>query len=95
MGRISKELKGLNDKTKTEEWPVENKDYYVVRVHQGKTAAPGWVFRASTRSGLTKERLIIALSNPKLGALAHMPYYGMWYVYPGAKPNKKWGPVCP
>lgn len=102
MGRSSEELKALKKLKKQAEaleWPVENVDYHLVRYKKTDRINAGWLFNAYTRRELSKTTIISVFQQYKNGnrkAQQAMPcLWTGWYVYPGPKPDKKWGPVCP
>lgn len=90
MGNISEELKEIKKRAKK---PVETR-YHLVRMKGDETAPAGWLLRGRTKAYFSDARIEEALGNPRPGN-AQRIYIVCWYMYPGPKPDKKWGPVCP
>lgn len=94
MGRTSKELKELKER-KDAQYPVEGKDYYIERVKVGDTAMSGWVGRYRKKSSFTRDNILTCLKTVQPREKLYNPWYVHYFLYPGPKPDKKWGPVCP
>lgn len=93
MGRPSKELSELIKRSEEAKLPVLNVDYHVVR-YKGHTTIPkGWVMRRSSRNAITAEYVQVALRQGPQEA--YVVSSAQWAVFPGPKPDKRWGPVCP
>lgn len=94
MGRVSEELKAVKEKKEGTEFPRENKDYYIQMHKSGETARPGWLVVKAKKSQFTREALLEGMQrNP-----AKHPqrcYRRLYFLYPGPKPDPKWGPVTP
>lgn len=86
-------------KVMDEVYPVENKDYYVVRLDANDMCSPGWIMQSMYRSNISKDEAKRALDGLKAGHRNLQPsrsfWKRTWIVYPGERPNKKWGKVCP
>lgn len=96
MGRISKELKEIS----AEAYPILNKDYYLVRSRQGEMGPIGWLYSVVSKSAMPTARIVMLLDKFAKGHLKAQPaqrdiFGARWYLMPGPKPDKKWGPVCP
>lgn len=101
MGSKNKEVKDLEKKAAEKAWPVENKDYYLVRIPVGRKIPRGYLTTYQTKEEASKYVLAL-MTGYKQGS--HVPqkqdgrgpyYQSVYAVYPGVKPDKKWGPVCP
>jgi hypothetical protein len=92
MGNTSEELKEIKKRAK-EKKKVDTR-YHLMRVKQGEVAPAGWLSRARTKAYFSDAKIEYALTNPMPGKAQHT-YIASWYMYPGPKPDKKWGPVCP
>jgi hypothetical protein len=92
MGSTSKELKEI--KKRAVKKTVDPR-YYLVRVKAGEVAPSGWLARARTKTYFTPARIEDYLNIFREAGKAQHVYVGSWYMYPGMKPDKKWGPVCP
>lgn len=84
---------GSNDKEST-----EVAEYHTVRVKRGGVAFSGWLTHSPNHVYI-KQHAAELIAAWKRGALLTQPamsmYSNTWVLYPGPKPNKKWGPVCP
>lgn len=106
MGRTREELaeirklKGKKKPVVELPWPVENKDYYILRLATGDPFPDNWVLQSNMKSLITRERVVQAMQNVKSGLLrpsgpGRTPWKRTWVVVLGAKPDPKWGPVMP
>lgn len=92
MGRTSQESKEVSETNA--EYPVENKDYHVQRYKYGEAIRPGYYFT------VVKKRNVYAniksyVGREASGNIRLCAYTVVYAAYPGPKPDKKWGPVCP
>ena len=82
-----------------QEFPVENVDYWVLRQERGTMCPPGYIHYSVTRSQITKSVIKMVFENLKSGmrkpASSRDFWTQTWLVYPGPKPDKKWGPRVP
>lgn len=92
MGRVSKELKEVKAE---KPYPVQNKDYYILTFKYGDWAYPGYVTSSMRKTNLTPARIIEYLKGGARGKSEIVISTRRYYVYPGERPNPKWGPVCP
>lgn len=83
-----------------DQWPKKDRDYHIIRVGAVKPVPSGWLYSYTTRTNFTRARIVHYLSQYMAGALH--PQAGItngifiqWYLYPGPKPAKRWGEVCP
>jgi hypothetical protein len=96
---IARKIKRVQVMEKLQEFPVENVDYWIWRQEKNTLCSPGFIHRASSRSQITKSVMKQVFENLKTGLVR--PYQATtywsqtWLVYPGPKPDKKWGPRCP
>lgn len=81
MGDSSKELKS-------------GRDYYIVVKKLGEEAPAGWLQRRNHKAGFTPFAVQVALKNKPAPAEV-CPYHRQYYLYPGPKPRKAWGPTMP
>lgn len=104
MGHISKELKEIKEKTEKklkvakDVWPVKNKDYYILRVERGNFAPPGFIVRVARKSYFARDTIINLLKGPYNLDLRRYEVRANkveWFMYPGEKPNPRWGQICP
>lgn len=102
MGRISEELKAINKKAAEKAPKVEKPApyYYIERVQKGGTARAGWLYSSYKRSLLTSELIKSVIEQFKDGKRILEPkrlciYSSEWFLYPGPKPDPRWGPVSP
>lgn len=102
MGRASEELKAVKKKTKetNDAWPVKDKDYYVLRVKRGQKIFKGWL--THDYSPLTRGQIILNLGEfaagikkPQGNGNEVAMFESRYVLYPGPRPDKKWGPICP
>ena len=80
--------------------PVPNVDYYIVCYKAGDLVPRGWLQRRETKSGFTREvvsSLLVAAERRIINPCPdNKPAVNRrYYLYPGQRPDKKWGPVCP
>ncbi len=93
MGRISQELKELNKRFKAEE------RFHLIRFKAGSTVPAGWLWHAAKRAHFTADRVEAILYDTATGRRGigerRNASYTEWYMFPGKKPDPKWGQVCP
>lgn len=92
MGNTSKELAEIKKKNEVE-FPVENVDYYVQRYLAYTPIMSGYI-TYTTVNKPTKAVILKALADPQPKKGVVFPFKA-YMVYPGPKPDKKWGKVCP
>ncbi len=97
--KIKREVVREKVREKANEFPVEDVDYWIHRQEKNVPCAPGHIHRASTRSVITKTVMKQVFENLKAGLVrpkTSTTYWTQtWIVYPGPKPDKKWGPRVP
>jgi hypothetical protein len=99
MSRLNKELKEISSKTKDKEYPVENVDYHLVRVGTGQQVPQGWLSYKRLKAYWDKPTVLSYLAKYKNKEMSPQPslmvWSSCWALYPGVRPDKRWGPVTP
>jgi len=76
-----------------------NVDYHVVKYTHGQYVPAGWlsrsVYKSYVQGGSARPYLDQHKENKAVNESTVCNALSVWYLYPGPRPNPKWGPVCP
>lgn len=101
MGRVDKKLKKRRASlTKKDRTVFEAPHYYLLKMRKGDTVPAGWIYNSYFRDTYTEATVKQVIDQLKAGArkivlTQSICYNPSWYLYPGPRPDPRWGVVSP